>query len=261
MKRNSMNERRIRENIELPLASEALIRGEISIPASGDSVPWIIFAHGLASTRGGEKATVMKAECERRGWAFGAIDFRGHGESGGRMIDLRGSQLLEDLDAITGFALARAAGPLFIFGSSMGGWAAVWFSALHREKVSACAVAAPAFGFLQRPDISPEEKEQWRQTGRLRIQNDSYDYELGYGLIEEADEFDVKILSARFQTPLLIFHGMKDEVVPYPGSVQFASQCASADVEVRLFKSGDHRLNTEKESIARSACDYFSSYG
>jgi pimeloyl-ACP methyl ester carboxylesterase len=255
-----MNGKRNRESIELAITNDVRLRGEISLPASGGPVPWILFAHGLASTRGGEKATVMKTECERRGWAFGAIDFRGHGESGGRMVDLRGSQLLEDLDALVTYARGRSGGPLFLFGSSMGGWAAVWYCALHQERVMACAAAAPAFGFLKRPDITSEEKELWRRTGRLRIRNESYDYELGYGLIEESEDFEVKALAARLRTPLLIFHGMKDEVVPYSGSVRFAAECVSADVEVRLFRAGDHRLNAQKELVARSACDYFGSF-
>jgi pimeloyl-ACP methyl ester carboxylesterase len=251
----------IRENIEIPIANNIRLRGEVSLPVSGGRTPWIVFAHGLASTRGGEKARVVKAECERRGWAFGAIDFRGHGESDGTMVDLRGSQLLEDLDEATAFFLERSGGPLFLFGSSMGGWAALWFAALNRDRVAACAVVAPAFGFLKRPDLSPEEREQWRRTGRLRIKDDFYDYELGYGLVEESSDYEVETLLTRYQKPLLIFHGMKDEVVPYSGSLQFAARCVAADVEVRLFKSGDHRLNTEKEMIARAACDYFESYG
>ncbi len=62
----------------------------------------VLWVHGFGSHRGGEKAEAVRAECERRGWAFAAFDFRGHGDSTGTMPELLASRLLEDLTAARG---------------------------------------------------------------------------------------------------------------------------------------------------------------
>jgi alpha-beta hydrolase superfamily lysophospholipase len=83
------------------------------------------------------------------------------------------------------------------------------------------------------------------------------DVEVGYGLVEESKKFPVSELTERFKTPLIIFHGMRDEVIPYAASVEFAANCATTNVELHLLKEGDHRLNHAKSEIVREACDFF----
>ena len=84
----------------------------LSLPAGGhlaadfDDRPGpfgVVWVHGFGSHRGGEKAAAVRAECGRRGWAFAAFDFRGHGQSGGAMHELRASGLLEDLAVVRDF--------------------------------------------------------------------------------------------------------------------------------------------------------------
>lgn len=248
---------RKRETLALTMPDGAVVRGELSFAEADARVPVVIFAHGLGSVRGGEKAVALEAECARRGWAFAACDFRGHGASSGTMLELRGSRLLEDLDAITRTVTERIAGPLCLFGSSMGGWAAAWFAARHPERVAACAFVAPAFRFLEWNRLSQTERDEWQRTGRHRVCNEFIDLELGSGLIAEASDFQFETLAERFRSPLIIFHGMRDDLVPDTQSLEFAARCASTDVEVVITKQGDHRLNHDKEKIARAACDFF----
>src|SRR5215510_2780095 len=112
-----MGERRT-EKLELKAPDGQKLRGVYSWAPGRKPTPIIVFAHGFGSVRGGEKSVALEAECARRGWAFAACDFRGHGESDGTMKELRGWRLIEDLDAITRETVARARGPLFLFGSS-----------------------------------------------------------------------------------------------------------------------------------------------
>src|SRR5262249_24087117 len=100
------------------------------------------------------------------------------------------------------------------------------------------------------------EREAWRRTGRLRVRNQYLDVEVGYGLAEELDQFSAEHLAAGWTTPLLIFHGMRDDSVPYPDSLAFAER-APADVELRLYRNGDHRLLALKAEMAESACRFF----
>lgn len=173
------------------------------------------------------------------------------------MLELRGSRLLEDLDAITRAVAERAGGPLCLFGSSMGGWAAAWFAARNPDRIAACAFVAPAFSFLEWNGLSQAERDEWQRTGRYRVRNEFVDLAIGYELAAEAADFKIEALATQFRTPLIIFHGMADNLVPYTQSIEFAARCAATDVELIITKSGDHRMNLEKEKIARAACDFF----
>jgi pimeloyl-ACP methyl ester carboxylesterase len=118
---------------------------------------------------------------------------------------------------------------------------------------------APSLNFPRsRWDVLDEDaRRRWCETGRLRVGNQWLTAEIGYGLVEEADEFTVGRLAAELARPLLILHGLRDEVVPYPLSLAFVELAAHPDIELRLFKDGDHRLTAHKEEVAEAACDFF----
>jgi pimeloyl-ACP methyl ester carboxylesterase len=244
------------ERLALTMPDGNVVRGDFHPPINGAPSPVVVFSHGFGSVRNGEKSAAVAEECARRGWAFAACDFRGHGESDGRMTELRGSRLLEDLDAITTEAVRRAEGKLFLFGSSMGGWASAWFAARHPERVAACAFVAPAFRFLEFIRLTDAERVAWRRTGLYRLRNEFVDVEIGYGLTAESEQFRVEALAEQFRMPAIIFHGTADDKVPHSISVDFAGASA-AEIELHLIEGGDHRLNAQKLAMARAACDFF----
>lgn len=47
----------------------------------------------------------------------------------------------------------------------------------------------------------------------------------------------------KFNGPLRILHGMKDDVVPWSHGVKLAEHISGDDVRVTLIKDGDHRLS------------------
>jgi uncharacterized protein len=245
------------EKLELKAPDGQILRGVYSWAPGGKPTPVVVFAHGFGSVRGGEKSAALEAECERRGWAFAACDFRGHGESDGSTLELRGKRLIEDLQAVTREATSRAGSRVFLFGSSMGGWASAWFAAKHPGGVAACAFVAPAFRFLEWNRLREPERDEWRRTGRLRVRNEFIDVEIDIGLTAEAGDYSFETLASEFRAPAIIFHGMADDTAPYSLSVEFAARCASNDIELTLFKSGDHRLNREKKRLAVAACNFF----
>jgi len=247
------------EKLELKAPDGQKLRGVYSWAPGRKTTPVVVFAHGFGSVRAGEKSVALEAECARRGWAFAACDFRGHGESDGTMLELRGRRLIEDLDTITREAANRAGSPLFLFGSSMGGWASAWFAVKHPGRVAACAFVAPAFRFLEWKKLRAVGRGEWRRTGRLRVRNEFVDVEIDYALTADANDYLFETLAAEFRAPAIIFHGMADEIAPYSLSVEFAARCAVGDIELVLFKSGDHRLNREREKLAFAACEFFTS--
>jgi pimeloyl-ACP methyl ester carboxylesterase len=249
---------RQREQFEIAVSETEAVRGVLSFDdEAGPDTPTVIFAHGFGSTRRGQKATALEAECARRGWAFAACDFRSHGESDSAMTDLRGSRLIEDLELIVNAVTTRLGGPVFLVGSSMGGWAVAWFTAREPARVKGCALIAPAFHFLEFRSLTKAERKEFQRTGRYHFRNEFVDADISYGLLAEMENYRLEDMAARFRSPLLILHGMRDVTVPYGESLDFVSRCAAQDVELLLFKSGDHRLTAEKDKVARIVCAFF----
>jgi pimeloyl-ACP methyl ester carboxylesterase len=245
------------ESVLLPLASGGGLQGYLS--HEDEPGDWaVISVHGFGSERMGEKALALEMACARRGWTFAAFDFRGHGESSGTMVELRGSGLLDDLEQVRGHLAERGIRRFGLVGSSMGGWASAWFTLRHPDVVAACVLIAPAFDFLhgRLSRLTEPERRRWQQTGRLRVQNEWVDTEIGYGLVEEVDQFPMDRLAGEWVSPLLIFHGMRDDVVKYGRSVAFAERAAHPVIELRLYKNGDHRLLEFKDEMAEAACAF-----
>ncbi|MBY0458541.1 MAG: lysophospholipase, partial [Gemmataceae bacterium] len=237
--------------VTLPLPTGGHLAGDY-LPPTGRADFAALWVHGFGSHRGGEKSLAVRAECARRGWAFAAFDFRGHGASSGSMTELRASGLLSDLAAIREWLAARGHTRLGLIGSSMGGFASAWFAKRQPEAVVGCVFVAPGFFFLQRrwDSLTPVEREDWRITGLRRVTSEWVEADLGFGLVEERDTFRPEELVRAWRTPSLLFHGLADTVVPEADSLFFLRGVECPRVELRLLKDGDHRLTAYKDAIA-----------
>ena len=245
------------EPIEIRLLSGEIVRGGLQrATASSDCA--IVYVHGFGSHRGSEKVAALASACARRDWTFAAIDFRGHGSSNGAPRELTASRLLEDLSALRAFLAKRGYLRLTLVGSSMGGFASAWFAVRNSDAVLACVLLAPAFRFLHRrwDELTEAERADWARTGVRRLRNEWLDTEIGYGLVEERVAFDPAELARNWRMPLLIYHGLMDDVVPVEESLAFINATPYDDVELRLVKDGDHRLTAHKDAIAEAACQF-----
>ncbi len=250
--------KRVTANVRLDVAPGEWLQGQWSFCEPRPKFA-VVFLHGFTSVRYGEKAEALEAACARRDWTFATFDFRGHGESSGVLRDLRGSRLLADLDSVSAFLADKGVKRLCLVGSSMGGWVAAWYGRRHPERVVASAMIAPGFHFVTaRWDrLDAAGREAWRRTGVLRINTTVGEVDLGYGLVEESAEFVQDDLLREYRIPTLIFHGIKDDVVPYTRSLAFIEQAADPRLELRLYKDGDHRLVDRKQEMAEAASGFF----
>jgi len=219
-------------------------------PAMGQEANCAVFIHGLGSDRKGEKAEHFRAQFNARGWGFLALDMRGHGEADGALRDLKLTLCLQDLAAALGWMRAQcpqAERPVLI-GSSMGGAVAVWHHMANPRAHGPLVLIAPALTFPGRLSwqLGPAEMEKWKAEGVRRFDSDWIDLEIGFGLIEDGLNYDPQKLLKGYAAPTLILHGMKDDAVDWRGSLTFVEDCPYPQIDLLLFKSGDHRLSAEK---------------
>ncbi len=72
--------------------------------------------------------------------------------------------------------------------------------------------------------------------------------------------FHPGILASRWSAPLLVFHGMLDDVVPYTASLAFVEQLTGSEAEVVLYRNGDHRLHRYRTEMSRDTRMFFQRY-
>src|SRR3954469_24921664 len=102
--------------------------------------PGVMFIHGLASDRRGNKAQALAEHCAHRGLSFLSIDMYGHGETKGRFDEggpgRGGGDALRALDELT-------TGPQIVVGSSMGGWIMLLVALARPDRVAGLIGIAP----------------------------------------------------------------------------------------------------------------------
>jgi pimeloyl-ACP methyl ester carboxylesterase len=220
-------------------------------PGSAVSDACILYLHGFGSHQAGEKAEFFRQQALAAGLAFCSFDFEGHGASGGTMRELTLTRNLDNVREVAAWLESRGHPRVCLLGSSMGGGTAMWFSALHPEKVIAGLHLAPALA-LETALLTwagPERASRWQESGVLHFQDDLVSCDLGWDLIEDLRTYDVQDLLTRYRTPTLLLQGRLDTTVPWRGVVDFASRCPYRDIDVHLFADGDHRLTDRKARL------------
>jgi pimeloyl-ACP methyl ester carboxylesterase len=191
----------------------------------------VIYLHGFASGPGSKKAQLFRRRFAERGVQLETPDLAA-GDFGRLTIS-------GQLAVVEGTARGEA---VSLIGSSMGGYLAALYAARHAE-TARLVLMAPAFGFGRRflDAIGPAEEERWRETGWRAVFNYSTGREerLWWRLIEDGLAFEEFPDAPQ---PALIFHGRRDDHVPYALSEEFVRRHPHARLE--LFDDGHELLDS-----------------
>lgn len=216
--------------------------------------PGIVFLGGFMSDMTGSKASALEAYARARGQAFVRFDYLGHGQSSGRFTDGTIGRWADDAVAVLD---ALSEGPQILVGSSMGGWLMLLAALARPRRVAALVGIAAAPDFTE--DLLwaafPEEVRETLLRDGLYHEPSAYaeaPYPITLTLIEEGRHHLLLREEIAIGCPVRLLHGMADDDVPYQLAPKLAKRLRSADVEVTLVKSGDHRLS-EPADLARLA--------
>lgn len=205
----------------------------------------IVFLSGFGSDMQGKKVLFIEKWAKDNNHSFLRFDYSGHGLSSNNLNDTCFTDWYKDAE----FLIKKlTTGKQILIGSSMGGWVMLMLCKLLPQKVSAMIGLAPAPDFPKNliwENMSSLQRRQLILSKDIPItdQNKSNQF-FSYKLIK--DSFKNLTLSEDicFNGPVNIYHGIKDQDVPYKLSMEILNKIkCSQNVSLLLDKEAGHRLS------------------
>lgn len=190
----------------------------------------VIACHGLYSDKGGDKFVAIGKCLAKEGIAVFRFDFRGCGESDGRIEDTTITGRKDDLIAALSFIKAHnpsIAQTIGLLGSSMGGYISLLVASLDQTIKGVVAWATP-FSF----------------DGLKEAIENSYSPPLKEGFYHDAKHYDANQFVPRLHNTLFI-HGDSDEIVPFYHAKEWY-QSAKEPKRLEIVKGADHTFSKPK---------------
>jgi dipeptidyl aminopeptidase/acylaminoacyl peptidase len=199
------------------------ISGVLHLPDEG-SPPCVIASHGLLSSKDSEKYIAIGQRLSQEGIAMLRFDFRGIGESEGRLEDDTVSRRIADLDsAITYVKSYPGMGyRIGLLGSSLGGYISLIGASMEREIRSVVIWATP----FHLDDLGSKGTEGNPLPGEA--------------FFKDLPRHRLLPLLPKISNCLVI-HGEKDELVPVNQAWEIFHTLGGPK-EIHVIEDADHRL-------------------
>jgi fermentation-respiration switch protein FrsA (DUF1100 family) len=207
--------------------------------------PCVIVSHGLFSNKDSEKYASIGNRFSRKGISLLRFDFRGCGESEGKLSESTVSERLEDLNMAIGFVRSnhRIAPRIGLMGSSLGGYLSL-IKAAGEEDIRAVVTWATPFTLF-----GLEEK---REQGEM--------VSLGERFFCDIKVHDLTSALGRVVNCLVI-HGDRDELVPVE-QARIIYEHLNEPKKMEIIKGGDHRLThpDHRQQAIELSLEWFKRY-
>ena len=216
----------------------------------------IIFIHGLNSDMNGGKALAVEQYAKKNKLNFIRFDCRGHGSSEGKFEDFTISDWRKDLlDIIDNVA----SGPQILIGSSMGGWLMMLAAKARPQRIKGLIglAAAPDFGKDLYKVLNKKNKKEISTKGITKYTSYGFSYYLTKKFFIEAEKNRVLKKPFRFSKPMVLIHGLKDNVVKEDVPRKILKKVTGKNVNIIYLKESDHRLSSLTDlTIIKESIDY-----
>jgi pimeloyl-ACP methyl ester carboxylesterase len=215
-----------------------------------DDKPTILFLSGFASHCRASKASALYDWCQRQGRGLILFDYRGHGQSGGELINCVLSDWLADAQTMLE---QHTEGKVIVVGSSMGGWLGLLLARQYPRRIHALVGIATAADFTERVlwrGFSDRQKQDLQKQGVLYLPNclpDAAPWPVTHRLIEDGRQHCLLDSPLHLDIPVRLLHGMQDADIPWRTSLVLMETLAGQDVHLHLLKDGDHRLSRPQD--------------
>jgi len=222
------------------------IAGVLHLPVPDtENPPCVIASHGLFSSKDSEKYTALGDRFARRGMAFLRFDFRGCGESGGRISESTVSDRIEDLTMSIAFIRShpRIGPEIGLMGSSLGGYVSLIKAAGEKNIRAVVSWATP---------FTLDDLEEKREEGEMASLGEEFFHDIK---VHDLTSALGKVVNC------LVIHGDRDELVPVE-QARMIYERLNEPKKMEIIEGGDHRLTNpnHREKAFEMTLEWFEKY-
>lgn len=230
--------------------------GILSIPIS-KTQKCIILCHGIGYHKD-EDEDLFKNFAKRLcdvDFAVFRFDFRGHGESEGKSINMTITGETRDLEAAVKFLQDKDFKKFGILSQSFAGGAVSFFSAAHQKLVKALVLWNSGIDYAEKINPTlPWTIKYWGKPAFERVKKfgfteiGSTKFKVGRKLMEEIKTLKPWEELLKISTPTLFVHGDKDNYIRVEDSIKYAHMMKNA--KLKIIKGADHGFH-ENQKFAK----------
>lgn len=221
------------------------LAGVLALPQT-DTNKCIILCHGITVDKDeGGIFVELSEKLVEKGFAVFRFDFRGHGESGGRSIDMTITGEQDDIASAVACMEKRGFNTFGLLGASFAGGPASLYTAAHPQKIKVLVLWNSLIDYAT--TLVPNTtwgKASWGQPAIDRVNRLGYTeigtgmFRVGKKLLEEMDTVEPWKALVDLDTPILFVHGNKDTYIDYHESMKYSLLIKNAELEI--IKGAEH---------------------
>ena len=209
----------------------------------------VIFFHGFMSDMVGKKPKAIQKFCLKKKINFIKFEYSGHGRSSGKFTEGNISKWTNEAKQLIK-SKTKKINKLIFIGSSMGSWIALNLFPFFKKKLNGFIGIASAPEFLENlmwKKFDKKVKKTIIEKKIYQLDLGGYVYPITKQLIFNGRKNKVLNNSINFKIPIILFHGLKDKVVPLNISKKILKICKKSKKKLIVIKNGDHSLSRKKD--------------
>ena len=214
----------------------------------------VVFFHGFMSDMIGAKPIEIQRFCKKRKLNFLKFEYSGHGKSTGKFIEGNISKWTNDAKKIIESKINKYKNLIFI-GSSMGSWIALNLFSSFKKQIKGFVGISSAPEFLEElmwKKFNKKIKKIIMSNKIHHIDHGDFIYPITKQLILDGRKNKILNKKININIPIILFHGLKDDVVPLKFSKKILKIFKKAKKKLIIIKNGNHSLS--KKSDLKKIC-------
>jgi hypothetical protein len=243
--------------------------GILSVPKN-KTQKCIILCHGIGYHKD-EDEDLFRNFARRlydTGFSVFRFDFRGHGESEGKSVDMTIMGEKMDLEAAVKFLQNKGFKEFGILSQSFAGGAVSFYSPIHQDIIKALVFWNSVIDYTEenKPTL-PWTVKYWGKPAFERTEKFGFT-EIGGTKLRVGKRFmeEIRVLKPwreliKLSVPVLFVHGDRDNYVPVEGSVRCAGMMKNAKLEI--IHGADHGFHEKAEFAEqgeKATIEFFKKY-
>lgn len=209
----------------------------------------VVFFHGFMSDMMGAKPKAIQKFCKSHRINFLKFEYSGHGKSKGKFIDGNITKWTGEARELIKAKIKNDKKIIFL-GSSMGSWIALNLFKSFKRQIKGFIGIASAPEFLENlmwKNFSKKVKQIIMNQKVYYLKNEDYEYPLTKQLIFDGRKNKVLNNKINLKIPIILFHGLKDNIVPLNVSKKIYKICNNSKRKLIKVKNGDHSLSRKSD--------------